>query len=426
MKLARSQVSTALLALSTPWLAAPALVLPGGNVLVVDDDGPAPFASIQTAVDAAQDGDVVLVRPGTYAGFRVADKSLVVVGDLGAQVQVQGTIRVVDLAASRTVVLANLSATGTTSQNTELSSGLDLSNDAGLVRVEACALAGAPYLTGHGVRVRGCADVALVGCDARGGSSLSGSGVQTSHGLVATDASLVTAYGSVVRGGDGAPSTCYEFLGNEAGDGGHARDSILFGANSSFRGGRGGDIGVGLDFACPIAGEGGDGIQASNSEIRLFDTATIAGTGGGGLYPGCGGDCFSPGYAGSSREGSTFSDLLGDARILSSQTPASAGTTTTVRLGGSPGDQVALLISGTTATAEFVPAWHGMLLVPRPGPGGTTRVLRAGSIPASGTLGVPLALPPVASARTFFVQALFRDAHGEFYLSGARSLTVLP
>ena len=53
------------------------LVLP--QVLVV---GPGePFVTIQPAIDAAQDGDVVLVRPGTYAGFVVDGKSLVVHAD---------------------------------------------------------------------------------------------------------------------------------------------------------------------------------------------------------------------------------------------------------------------------------------------------------------------------------------------------------
>ena len=38
------------------------------EIIYVDDDGSADFDTIQAAIDAAFDGDVVLVAPGTYAG----------------------------------------------------------------------------------------------------------------------------------------------------------------------------------------------------------------------------------------------------------------------------------------------------------------------------------------------------------------------
>ncbi len=404
--------------------AAPTSPQLGGNVLVVDDDGPAPFVSIQAAVNAAQEGDVVLVRPGNYTGFVALNKSLIVVGDLGAAIVVQGTVRVVDLAASKFVVLANLLVTGTNFVPIEQSAGLDLANNAGSVRVEACTLTGGNGV-GRGVHARACDDVALVGCELRGGTS---SGTQSvCDGLDVAEASIVTVYGCVIQGGAGTAISCTQQVGHDGADGGDVRNAFLFGANSTFEGGRGGDAERGFIFGCPMSGNGGDGIHAVNAAVHLFDSATVAGSGGQGIQ-GCG-SCAYSGYVGAARSGGSFSDLVGSSRLLYLSTPATSGSTTTAALHGTPGDYVSLLVSETPAPSEFIPGWHGMLLVPRPRAGLGTRVLPAGTIPASGDINMPLALPtiaPGAPARTLFVQALFRDTQGNVFLSGARSLTVLP
>jgi len=48
---------------------------------IVDDDGPADFHTIQEAVDAASDGDTILVRSGTYTGYIVVDVIVSLIGE---------------------------------------------------------------------------------------------------------------------------------------------------------------------------------------------------------------------------------------------------------------------------------------------------------------------------------------------------------
>jgi hypothetical protein len=65
---------------------------------------------IDAALQNAAAGDVLLVKSGSYSGFAVANLSVAIVGDASANVQVNGTVQVRNLGASRTVVLHRLRA----------------------------------------------------------------------------------------------------------------------------------------------------------------------------------------------------------------------------------------------------------------------------------------------------------------------------
>ena len=82
-----------------------------GGVRIVDPLGQHNFADIQSAVDAAQDGDVLLVGAGTYPGFEIAAKALSVFGVPagGLGVTIAGNVEIEDLAAG-TVVVSGLAA----------------------------------------------------------------------------------------------------------------------------------------------------------------------------------------------------------------------------------------------------------------------------------------------------------------------------
>src|SRR5688572_15695587 len=124
--------------------------------------GPAgAHAAIQPAVDAALDGDTVLVAPGTYAGFTVDGKHLQVVA-ASSPVTVNGT-----------VVLRNVAAGGSATLAGFVFPFLQLTTCAGSLRIQASTigqmfgLALPPTVT-----VDQCADVALTHCMVSGWSGL--------------------------------------------------------------------------------------------------------------------------------------------------------------------------------------------------------------------------------------------------------------
>jgi hypothetical protein len=85
---------------------APALTAQG-RVWVVDD-GPlaADFSALQPAVDAAAEGDILLVMPGNYASFKITGKSLTVTAEHPGRAKLNNlfsaspNIEIADLAAA--------------------------------------------------------------------------------------------------------------------------------------------------------------------------------------------------------------------------------------------------------------------------------------------------------------------------------------
>ena len=82
------------------------------DVIVVDAGGGGDFVTIQAAVDAAVDGDTILVKPGAYAGFTATNKALSIVGDTMSTVHVGGGVRVLNLSAGKAFLLQNVGSDG--------------------------------------------------------------------------------------------------------------------------------------------------------------------------------------------------------------------------------------------------------------------------------------------------------------------------
>ena len=90
MKLSIHRSLTAVLIGAASIVGAPSRA--AGNVLVVSKSGGAPYTEIKQAHDAAQDGDIILVKPGSY-GFLGVGKSITIIGDttqIGPPITVAG------------------------------------------------------------------------------------------------------------------------------------------------------------------------------------------------------------------------------------------------------------------------------------------------------------------------------------------------
>jgi hypothetical protein len=205
-----------------PWAAAQ------GRVWSVDAAGGADFVEVAHAVAAAADGDVVFVRPGTYAVPVVwADKGLTIVGD-GPGVQLLGRLQVSTTASSQAVALADL----------ELVAGVEVRQCSGLVHLQGIL---GPYPSAPGPippglswnhfgicgiggtrhTIEGSPRVTLVACElfgADGGFEWPDGG-PGEHGLVVRN-SMVAIHGGQLVGGRGADADPNYSHGAQSGAGG--------------------------------------------------------------------------------------------------------------------------------------------------------------------------------------------------------------
>jgi hypothetical protein len=395
-------------------IAAPALA---GNVLVVDSSGGGAFTTIQSAVDAAADGDTILVKSGFYQGFTVNDRAVAVVADTNALVQVGTLVRVDNLASSRDALLVGLRIFVDVPGNY----GVQLRHNMGSVRVEDCRLENLGYV-GEAAWVVNSQDVAYARCT-----------IVTSEPRFPGDAlhvdgnpgsSNVAVYDSELRGGDGADlcSSQWDCQPPDGGSGAVVRSgSFFFAAGSLFHGGEGGrgsQYGCGL-FCGSDGGWGGDGVRfIASGAAALLDNGYHAGHGAPTCSP-----CSSNLDGGNGVEiGGSPTMLDGRARHLSIKNPRRERIPFRIEARGRPGDSVILYSSESTGFT-YMPSRRGVLIPQNPTP-----PIQLGTIPANGILvyhhTVPDLGPGVQSKRIYF-QALHTTPAGVKFLGSPVSLVVL-
>ncbi len=406
-----------------------------GDVRVVVPVG-GPYLTVQSAVDASADGDVVLVRAGDYNGFNVVGKGVAVVADTGDLVRIFGAIRVRNCTGD--VLLAGLQGTGGSGSLAAEVNALTAASNTGALRVQHCTLAGSP--TGpvcerrHAALVQDCPNVAFLSCTltaANSDGALHGSGMTGSSGLSAIRSS-VAVHDSELRGG----STACAALGYVGADGGEGLQAdaatFVFAANAVVRGGSGTGV------PCGDGGGGGHGVEArgAGTSVRLLDTLTSGGAPGIGNTPYqcpcapwwfcC--DCFWDGYPGQpvyTYPGASVVTLAGQHRRLDGPDVAREATTIVLECRGAPGDLVALAI-GRGAPFVHVPGANGVQLA---GPAGTPPRYRIlGMVPAGGVLTAPLtllSLPPNVQGEVWHLQTIHVTGAGTRHYAGSLSLVVL-
>src|SRR4030095_11548979 len=100
--------------------------------------GPGVFSTdIQPAINAAADGDLVLVEAGTYSGFTIDGKGVSVVADAGASVVANGLVFVTHVAVSQRSLLQGLTVHGD-----NVLPAITLNANPGAIWIESCSVTG--------------------------------------------------------------------------------------------------------------------------------------------------------------------------------------------------------------------------------------------------------------------------------------------
>jgi hypothetical protein len=400
----------------------------GEGARIVDAPGLPPFDNLQAAVNAATDGDTILVASGNYEGFTISNKSVHVVAAANHDVFIAGAIQVVGLAQHRSVLLAGLKPTGRTLTGTS-EPGLIVSNCQGHVRVESCTILGglgAPSVNkkwgngGHAVVLQASPRVVLAHCTITGGSSSGDDGLicydcTGGDGGFGVRANLSSPalYHCTIRGGHGGTT------GFQGGNGGHGvwqGNTFVFAAGSVLRGGNGGN---GLDNVLAYGGDGGDGLVVNDAgTIELLDNTYFGGAAGiAWIFPQNNGQPGAP-ISGAG----AITQHPGEARELTTARMLFDGSQWNVTVNGVPGDQVWLRFASRPEHRfqSSIPGLHAVKNAPVP-------LIAAGVIPASGQLVLTLPLTDLVGQpdRVIYAQGFGFDAQGKAWLGSPMHTLVL-
>lgn len=376
------------------------VALGASQVFVVDAAGSpgSDFVDLQPAIAAATDGDVIVVRPGSYAAATISNESLTIQGVpdlLGVRPEVV-SIQVIDLAASKRVVVRGLRAHHVTGA---VFGAFAAYNCAGPILVEDCVMEEALGIFGGdpGAFLLSCQSVTFVRCSFTGLKAYQPVGpfdqpIFAGPGVTARN-STVHLYESELEGGPGTAATISLFgAALQSLPGAHAlfgdQASDLFLAGSTVTGGVGG---AGLDLGvsgCLPAAFGGSGVSMIGGTLIEFDNVVVGGAAGA-TPPACSGGAAN-GQAFQLGGGAVATHLPEQNRSFEMSGVVLPGGAIAVDYAGQPGENLTLLFAFGLA-GTYAPAAYGVLVG-----SGPLGVLPLGAVPGSGSLSFTTTIPASA------------------------------
>lgn len=404
-------------------LALLALVLPGvarADLLRVDAAGGpgVDHDNLQDAVDAASEGDVILIAAGQYVGFDLSGKSLTLVAEPDAAVAIQDSLlglaapvsshaaEIRDLGAHQEVVLRGLSFRGTHPLSVHVDN-VDLHDNQGRILIEDCDLV-PTNAESRPLRAVNCADLVLTRCALARAETPPEADVLA----VLLRESNVSFYECVVFGGHGETSLVPGVELGYAGNGVRQIGGSTFAADTTFWGG---DAQTSPLGQCAL--DGGFGFQLLSGQLTHLGSSFL-----GGAPAGCvGGGMGAPGLGLDVDPAAQASALPGEPRRLTANSPVPVGGTLTETYAGVPGDLVFLLYATTSLNPLSGLPWAGTLV-----PGQPFFVSPKGVLDASGTTSTSASIAgaPAARAAVLQLQAAHLDAQLELWLSSPSSVVV--
>ncbi len=394
-----------------------------GDVLIVDATGAGDFSDLQPAVDAAKNGDTLLVRAGAYSAPVLVDRDLSIVADEGAAVVVNGLFRVSGMGPLRSLLLSGLQLEGGTNGAGVGTWTMVISANMGSVRLDDCELSGHDGTDlkdgGGGLLVDRCMDVALIRCRLEGGDGGNptyDNPTIAGQGLSVTD-SEVALYRSLVFGGAGGYGVGENPGGYAAAAAELSGTSTLYSFYCFFQGGDGGGSD---DYISPVCTDGQPGLIV-RAKSTAHEQASVFVGGKGGYSSAF--DHYCNDAPGTLILGSLI-PLSGSPRALITQRVVREAEQYQLEVFGQAGDEVWLFAS-TESDFTFLPGRHGGWLLARRAPG-----LRVplGSIGGGGSLKVDRTQPGLGAGVEgilFYLQVVVRDSSGVLHLSNPVALQAL-